>query len=295
MRTIAIHTSKGGVGKTTLVVNIAYELARQGNRVLVVDLDDQANASLSLGVNKADEIEKVSTVREFRKILDSFKDRKEVIDFLQKEEYESAEEYMTCIYPASNWFRIESEEGGKIDVLPGSYRTAPEQLPKSPVAAKFLNIRIQKLATEYDYVIMDTAPSYNVITWNALYAAKYVIIPSQMEYLSAQGIQTTRKNILDVQDDTRKTCGNILGIIPMMTDQPGRDNLNNTIQGFIRSSFPDFPIFSKFNRSIYVGKASNERMPLSLYAENETGARKVAEQLRNITDELVERINSLEP
>jgi len=83
MRTIAIHTSKGGVGKTTLVVNIAYELARQGNRVLVVDLDDQANASLSLGVNKADEIEKVSTLREFRQILDSFKDRKEVIDFLK--------------------------------------------------------------------------------------------------------------------------------------------------------------------------------------------------------------------
>jgi chromosome partitioning protein len=294
MRTIAIHTSKGGVGKTTLVVNIAYELARQGNRVLVIDLDDQANASLSLGVNKADEIEKVSSVKEFRKILDSFKERKEVIDFIQMGEEESAEEYLSCIYQASKGFHLESEEG-KIDVLPGSYRTAPEQLPKSPIAAKFLNIRLQKLATEYDYVIMDTAPSYNVITWNALYAAKYVIIPSQMEYLSAQGIQTTRKNILDVQDDTRQKRGNILGIIPMMTDQPGRDNLNNTIQGFIRSTFPDFPIFSKLNRSIYVGKASNERKPLSLYAENETRARKVAEQLRNITDELVDRIDSLEP
>ncbi len=295
MRTIAVHTSKGGVGKTTLVVNIAYELAMQGNRVLVVDLDDQANASLSLGVNKAEEIEKVSTVKEFRQILDSFKDRKEVIDFLQKGENESYDSYMECICHALKWFNIESGENGKIDVLPGSYRTTPESLPNNPIAAKRLNQYLQKLETEYDYVVMDTAPSYNIITWNALYAAKYIIIPSQMEYLSAQGIQTTRKNILDVHDDSKGTRGNIIGIIPMMTDQPGRDTLNNTVQGFIRSTFSDIQIFSKLSRSTHVAAASSERKPLSLYAESKKGARKVAEQLRNITDELMERIDSLEP
>jgi chromosome partitioning protein len=295
MRTIAIHTSKGGVGKTTLVVNIAYELARQGNRVLVIDLDDQANASLSLGVNKADEIEKVSSVKEFRKILDSFKDRKEVIDFLKMGTKDaSIEECMICIYPASNWFHVESKEGGKIDVLPGSYQTSPENLPNSPTAPKFLDIQLQKLATEYDYVIMDTAPSYNLIAWNALYAAKYVIIPSQMEYLSAQGIKTTSKNILDVQLDTRKTRGNIFGIVPMMIDQPGRDTLNKMVEGFIKGSFPEIQILPKFNRSTYVAQASHKRMPLSLFAENNTSARTVAMQLIDLTDELVERIDSLE-
>jgi chromosome partitioning protein len=295
MHTIAIHTSKGGVGKTTLVVNIAYELARQGNRVLVVDLDDQANASLSLGVNKADEIEKVSSVKEFRKILDSFKDRKEIIDFLKMREDESVEEYMACIYPASKHFCVESEEGGKIDVLPGSYRTVPQEVPNSPTAPKFLNSRLQKLATEYDYVLMDTAPSYNVITWNALYAAKYIIIPSQMEYLSAQGIKTTTKNIWDVQHDTRETRGNVLGIVPMMTDPQGKNTLNRMVEGFVKGSFPDIIILPKINRSTYVAQASHKRMPLSLFAENNTQARSVAMQLIDLTNELVERINSLEP
>src|SRR6476661_2106184 len=78
MRTIAIYTAKGGVGKTTLVVNIAYELAKIGNRVLVVDLDDQANASLSLGVNKADELDNATNLKEFVTILESFKERKEL-------------------------------------------------------------------------------------------------------------------------------------------------------------------------------------------------------------------------
>jgi len=66
MSTIAIHTSKGGVGKTTLVVNLAYELAKLNYRILVVDLDDQANASLSLGVNKADQFDKASSSEEFQ-------------------------------------------------------------------------------------------------------------------------------------------------------------------------------------------------------------------------------------
>ncbi len=82
MRTIAIHTSKGGVGKTTLTVNIAFELAKMGNKVLVIDLDDQANSSLYLGVNKADELDNANSLEEFEGILQSFEERKEVIDWL---------------------------------------------------------------------------------------------------------------------------------------------------------------------------------------------------------------------
>ena len=123
MRTIAIHTSKGGVGKTTLVVNIAYELAKLGNRVLVIDLDDQAHASLSLGVNKAEDFDKASTLEEFEKVLDSFQDRKEVVEFLKDYETQSFnyKEYIQ-ISPINQIF-CKTKSSGKIDVLPSSYKT----------------------------------------------------------------------------------------------------------------------------------------------------------------------------
>ncbi|MEW6491654.1 MAG: Swt1 family HEPN domain-containing protein [Cyanobacteriota bacterium] len=124
MRTIAIHAAKGGVGKTTLVVNLAYELAKKGKRVLVVDLDDSANTSLLLGVNKADEIEQADNLEEIERILHSFDGRKELIDFLTespKKDFDG-EKY---IYPSIlfNKYLKENKYQGKISIIPSSYRT----------------------------------------------------------------------------------------------------------------------------------------------------------------------------
>jgi chromosome partitioning protein len=123
MRTIAIHTSKGGVGKTTLVVNIAYELAKRQHRVLVIDLDDQANASLSLGVNKADEFDKAQSLEEFEKILESFKHRLEIIEFIAQ--YDTKEFQPSQYIHPTHLTTLLKKSGcpGKVDVIPGSYKT----------------------------------------------------------------------------------------------------------------------------------------------------------------------------
>jgi chromosome partitioning protein len=290
MRTIAIHTSKGGVGKTSLVVNMAYELAKQGNRVLVVDLDDQANASLSLGVNKTDEIDNASSLEEVEEILGSFEERQELIEFLL-ECVDEDFDYQKYIYPSSFNKHLNEGSEGLIDVLPSSYKTQPHELERKPLAEKRLDKGLQKLSCEYDYCLIDTPPIYNRITWNGVFAAQYIIIPSQMEYLSAYGIRNPVKQTREVREETEDTRGKILGIVPMMTDNT---KINKTILELVKKTFHNIPILSEVKRATDVREASHQRIPLSLLAEHKPPAGGVAKQLADLTREIVERIDSLE-
>ncbi|MEG4849853.1 AAA family ATPase [Microcoleus sp. B5-D4] len=294
MRTIAIHTSKGGVGKTTLVVNIAYELAKLGNRVLVIDLDDQAHASLSLGVNKADEFDKASTLEEFDKVLDSFQDRKEVIEFLKDYDTKSFnyKEYIQ-ISPINQIFR-KTKSFGKIDVLPSSYKTTDVALANlGGIREKRLDkaLRQSGIANDYDYVVIDTPPSATTIASNGLYAAQYVVIPSQMEYLSVYGIRTPIGRAREVQDEMGKR-GAILGIVPMMTEKNVK--IHTTIKQSVEKRFQGITILPEIKRATAVGQASQARQPISLFAEHNKGAAEVAKQFSALTQEIVLRINQIE-
>jgi chromosome partitioning protein len=291
MRTIAIHTSKGGVGKTTLVVNIAYELAKQGQRVLVVDLDDQANASLSLGVNKADEIDKAKNLENVQQILESFKERYELIDFLEKC---SDDDFDYTKYILSSLFNkyLTDSDGGKIDVLPGSYRTLQVgALEKFPFFQMRLKTGLQSLSDDYDYIIIDTPPSYTTITWNGIFAAQQIIIPSQMEYLSAYGISTPLIQIEQMNKAWGISQANVLGIVPMMTDGT---NLNKKIKEIVKNTFKKIPMLPEIKRATYVGQSLHQRIPLSVFAQDNPQAANVAKQMINLTSKVVNRINSLE-
>jgi chromosome partitioning protein len=294
MRTIAIHTSKGGVGKTTLVVNIAYELAKLGNRVLVIDLDDQAHASLSLGVNKADEFDKASTLAEFDTVLDSFLDRKEVIEFLKDYDTQSFKykEYIK----SSPVNKVFSKTGcsGKIDVLPSSYKTKDSALANLiGIREKRLNKALQQsgIANDYDYVLIDTPPSATKITSNGLYAAQYVVIPSQMEYLSVYGIRTPISRAKEVQEEMGKR-GVILGIVPMMTEKNVK--IHTTIKQSVQQRFQGLTILQEIKRAAAVGQASQVRQPISLFAEHNKGAAEVATQFSALTQQIMTRINQIE-
>ncbi len=295
MRTIDFNTSKGGVGKTTLVVNLAYELARLNYKVLVIDLDDQANASLSLGVNRADELDKVSSLEELEEILESFNSRKELIDFLYDCDLPDFD-YQKYIKPSPLNEKLENIHKceGSIDVLPSSQRTQDNRISPLPSPQTRLDMALQEsgIATAYDYVIIDTPPSATEITKNGLLAAQYLILPTQMEYLSVFGIRTPLDFVKRLHRQKKGTRGIVLGIVPMMTRK--RSRLNNMIRELLEKQYKELTLFPEIHRSDQIGIASRHRQPISLLAERSPEARSLAVEFEELTKKILENIKTFE-
>lgn len=164
-RVIAVANQKGGVGKTTTAVNLSVGLHLLGRRVLVVDMDYQANCSSSFGITNA---------------------RSGVAEVLTGEASISA-----AIQPTS--------EG--VDILPASFRMAAldEALRDEPGKEMLLQLALEQVAADYDYVVIDCPPSLTTATINALVAATHVLVVVEPESWSAEGITMLHRSIQKVQ------------------------------------------------------------------------------------------------
>lgn len=253
-RTIAIANQKGGVGKTSLAINVAAAMAERGQRVLLIDLDHQCNSTAGLGIDP-------TTNGNSRTVYDLFLGPKvEIAD---------------VIHPTSI---------PNLDLIPSSeYLAAAEmQLPQMVGAEKLLQEALSKLAG-YDYIFLDCPPSLGRLTLNALTAATHVIIP--VAVTGKWPLQGTRL-LQDTIELIRKRLNPALAVLGVVcTFYDSRTVLSRDILAELEKQFGSLLFKTVIKRSTAVGEASVADTPVILYARNS----EVAGAYRELSEEILRR------
>jgi chromosome partitioning protein len=230
---------KGGVGKTTSTINLAAYLAKLGQRVLVVDLDPQANATSCLGVDKLGVVGGT-------------------YDALLGEE---------DIFPY-----ILLNERLQLSLLPSSPSLAGAEVELVDELARESRLRkaIVKVANRYDYVLVDCPPSLGLLTVNGLMAAMDgVIVPVQCEYLALEGLGQLTQTIERVRSALFPELV-VRGVVLTMFDN--RTNLSTDVVAEVNRHFPDQVFKSIIPRSVRLAEAPSYGLPISEYAPTSVGA-----------------------
>lgn len=240
---------KGGVGKTTSAISLGAYLGYFGQRVLLVDLDPQANATSSLGIDKR-------SVRN------------------------GTYEVLMGNQPVSP--HILHNPRFRLSILPSSpaLAGAEVELIEIPSRERRLLEMLAPALDRYDYILIDCPPSLSLLTINGLVAARHgVIIPVQCEYLALEGLGQLTQTIQRVQASLYPELS-IRGVILTMYD--GRTRLAMDVVGEVRKYFPEKVFQSVIPRSIRLAEAPSYGLPISIFAPESTAARSYAQLAREL-------------
>ncbi len=257
-RIIAIANQKGGVGKTTTAINLGVGLARKGNRVLLVDLDPQGNATQGLGFD-ADSLE-ITIATIIRKMINK--------------DYAFMKDYGILYH----------EEG--IDLMPANIELSILETELISIffgREKMLGTYLTMIKDEYDYVIIDCMPSLNLIAINALVAANEVIIPLHAQYYSVRGLEQLLQTIGSIKSNSLNPELEIAGIL--YTCVNNQTTSFRDIQKIVKNAYgEDIRIFENYiPRSVRAEEAPSYGQ--SIYEYDKNG--KVASAYSNFTDEFL--------
>ena len=242
-QTIACANQKGGVGKTTTVVNLATSLALSGQRTLVLDLDPQGNATSGFGIDRAS----LSTTI-----------------------------YDALLGDAALPEVIVPTQVGGVTLAPASVSLAGAEveLATATQRERRLDRVLGTAADDYDYILIDCPPSLGLLTVNALTAAQSVLIPTQCEYYALEGLSQLIATLNLVRDNLNPALA-IKGVVLTMFD--GRTNLSSDVASEVRNHFGSSVFDTVIPRSVRLSEAPSFGLPIAHYRSDSRGAIAYAE------------------
>lgn len=248
-RTIAVVNQKGGVGKTTTAINLSSCLAELGNRVLLVDIDPQGNATSGLGIDRK--------LTESRNIYGVFSGSSSIAELIIETPLQS------------------------LKLVPSNIHLTGAEVELVSMIARETKLRnaIAGIREDYEYIIIDCPPSLGLLTVNALTASNSTLIPIQCEYYALEGLSQLI-NVIELIKNSLNTHLEIEGILLTMADT--RTNLARQVIDEVKEYFGSQVFKTIIPRNIRLSEAPSFGKPIILYDPASQGA----ESYRNLAIEV---------
>jgi len=237
-RVVTVINQKGGVGKTTTVINIAAQIALRGFRVLVIDSDSQGNCATGLGVDKS-------------------KVKNTTRDLILRPETAVDSRHATAV------------ENLHIIVGDRSLIGLEQEMMRQLGREKRMKEALQPLLAHYDLVLIDTPPSLGLVTINALVASDGILVPVQTEYFALEGLALLSGTIREV----RSLLNEKLGVDGVLLTMHSQTLLNKQVAGEVLENFPDLVVKPAIRRNVRLAEAPSHGIPIHLHDPSSPGGK----------------------